>query len=675
MAVTYGFFDSVNGDRKYNANQMNEIYKGIVTDGVFQHVDGGLAVSAGSGMTVSVASGRAIVLNHWVQNSAALTLSISDASSTYARIDAVMLRISLTTRSVEIYVKAGEASASPVAPEVYRSDTTYEMALAYVNVSAGATSVTVTDKRSDSSVCGWAAVAQATSGEVDQMLNDMKTGFDGVVYESPAAMVQGEDSKLNTKIDNLIVTDAGYSEVEIPTMTATTGYYSPDGTFQTYNNIYCAEISASENDKFLYSGNCYYQVCGVVFFNESTFISAIVFSNDLSYVKNQKVVCPPNTTKILLQSISPCQNGVRMTKITSFGAKTTTNSIDNDGKNLKSLIDDITADKYETIPITWESATGYYNVGNGVFYTYSEITKAEVDVVPGEKYLLTGMSFYGMAMWCFEYPNNLINNGYTGGSGQDRYTNLEITIPDKCCKMILQRKGGTPTTLKKATGKTIKSVLNGKKVAVIGDSITEYNYRAKTNWSMYLGDWTLAKVQNLGISGTGFAANQPYINRISNIQADADIIGVAMSFNDLFIDKPVGTKTDTGTDTLAGYANDFFDALIAAFPTTPVICYCQGPWSQQRPGGASIDDEYVEVMTQICARHGVPCYTDLYFGCVLRPWNTDNRAEYYTTDNDDIGNTGQSDGTHPNSKGHKVIARYLIPKFAQNIVADGLDYQ
>ena len=68
MAVTYGFFDSVNGDRKYNAEQMSDYFKGIVTEGVFQHVDNGLQVIAGTGMTVKVKTGRAIIQNRWVEN-------------------------------------------------------------------------------------------------------------------------------------------------------------------------------------------------------------------------------------------------------------------------------------------------------------------------------------------------------------------------------------------------------------------------------------------------------------------------------------------------------------------------------------------------------------------------------------------------------------------------------
>ena len=196
MAVTYGFFNSINGDRKYNADQMSDYFRGIVNEGVFQHLNGGLAVVAGTGMEVTVATGRAIVQNKWVQNDAAFPLTIEAASDTYGRKDAVVIRLSYTNRNISIVVKTGTPAASPTAPSMTRNSTTYEMALAYVNVSAGATSVTVTDKRSDTTVCGWATVAQQTSGEVDAMLNDMKTGFDGVVYQTPGDAVRGCDEKI-----------------------------------------------------------------------------------------------------------------------------------------------------------------------------------------------------------------------------------------------------------------------------------------------------------------------------------------------------------------------------------------------------------------------------------------------------------------------------------------------
>ena len=38
MSVTSGFFNSLNGDRRYNAEQMSSIFDGIINDGIFANI-------------------------------------------------------------------------------------------------------------------------------------------------------------------------------------------------------------------------------------------------------------------------------------------------------------------------------------------------------------------------------------------------------------------------------------------------------------------------------------------------------------------------------------------------------------------------------------------------------------------------------------------------------------
>ena len=241
MAVTYGFFDSVGGDRKYNADTMSEFYTGICSQGVFQSVDNGLAVSAGTGLTVNVATGRAIIQGHWVKNDAVLTKTISAASATYARIDAVVIRFSKSNRNISIVVKDGTPAASPSAPAMTRTSDVYELCLAYVNVAANATSVTVTDKRSNTSVCGWAAVAQSIDGTYEAMIDDMKTGFDGVVYPTPGDAVRSQFGNSYS-----VLAQCGLS---VPTESWQTGkYISKWGDVSTTNNIELKIFPAHKND-------------------------------------------------------------------------------------------------------------------------------------------------------------------------------------------------------------------------------------------------------------------------------------------------------------------------------------------------------------------------------------------------------------------------------------------
>ena len=252
------------------------------------------------------------------------------------------------------------------------------------------------------------------------------------------------------------------------------------------------------------------------------------------------------------------------------------------------------------------------------------------------------------------------------GSARTYITDRIITVPAQAAYMILSGASHTPPECEKLLLKLEEkqaSPLYNKMVTVIGDSITEHNTSATYNWVDYMEDKTGCIIQNLGQSGIGFYRNNPYINKIPSINSNTDIIGVAISFNDVGY-LPIGTYTDTGTETLCGWARDFFTALQTAFPATPVICYSQGPWANlHNYGPLASGTAFINEIKKVCNSLGIPCYDELYMnGSALRPWNADNQEVYYKNDT-----TQLVDPTHPNSNGHKVIANYLIPKFEQNI--------
>lgn len=158
MAITYGFFNSVNGDRKYNADQMSNYFEGLVSDGVFENVGNGLAVEAGSGMNVTVGIGRAIIGMKWLKNDSALVVPITAASATQPRYTAIVARLDVLNRQMLITTVDGTPGSSPVKPTPTVTNIIKELVLAYVYVPANATSIVasnITDTRSDATVCGW----------------------------------------------------------------------------------------------------------------------------------------------------------------------------------------------------------------------------------------------------------------------------------------------------------------------------------------------------------------------------------------------------------------------------------------------------------------------------------------------------------------------------------------
>lgn len=46
MAVTYGFFNSVNGDRTYNADQISDYFLKLISNGVFATPSNAMQVQA-----------------------------------------------------------------------------------------------------------------------------------------------------------------------------------------------------------------------------------------------------------------------------------------------------------------------------------------------------------------------------------------------------------------------------------------------------------------------------------------------------------------------------------------------------------------------------------------------------------------------------------------------------
>ena len=78
MPIVSGFYNSVNGDRKYDSEQFGSLFKGVFNEGVFPNVGQLFRVKAvGEGMKVEVGTGRAWLFDHWVENTGPETLTVA----------------------------------------------------------------------------------------------------------------------------------------------------------------------------------------------------------------------------------------------------------------------------------------------------------------------------------------------------------------------------------------------------------------------------------------------------------------------------------------------------------------------------------------------------------------------------------------------------------------------
>lgn len=155
MAVRYGYFNSVDGDRKYNAEDMTMYFKGLVSDGIYQTIGNMFAVTATSGLTVSIGTGRALVNMHWIECDAPFTITFDAASVSSDTYQLIVLRCNLAdnVRSVGVFTK----TSSDGTISLTNNDTVTELCIARVRIRANASSISQSDIRDyrGSSYCPW----------------------------------------------------------------------------------------------------------------------------------------------------------------------------------------------------------------------------------------------------------------------------------------------------------------------------------------------------------------------------------------------------------------------------------------------------------------------------------------------------------------------------------------
>lgn len=218
MAMRYGFFDSeITGtdeeqqpifDRAENAEFISEIFASLVTDGVYADPADNFAVQASSGMNVIIKAGKGFVHGRFAWAGEDTTLTVGASNSALPRIDTVVLRLSMTDRTISPSIKAGTPASSPATPSLTRTADVYELRLANISVAAGATSIKqadIADTRYDTSQCGivTGVIDQIdTTGlfaQYDDQFNNWFKNLENTLDENQATNLQNNINKLDER--------------------------------------------------------------------------------------------------------------------------------------------------------------------------------------------------------------------------------------------------------------------------------------------------------------------------------------------------------------------------------------------------------------------------------------------------------------------------------------------
>lgn len=144
MAIKYGFYNSLNGDRKYNAMDISRLFDGIIKDGVFMSVGTAFIVEAAGEMVVNVGIGRAWFNGTWTYNDAILPLRITPCDILLNRIDAIVIEVNVNdnVRKNEIKIVKGNEASVPVRPTLSKENNCYQYPLAYITIAGTAEEIT-----------------------------------------------------------------------------------------------------------------------------------------------------------------------------------------------------------------------------------------------------------------------------------------------------------------------------------------------------------------------------------------------------------------------------------------------------------------------------------------------------------------------------------------------------
>lgn len=213
------FYNSVEGDRVYDADDMTDWLKPFFVTGVF---NGQMQVTANDDMSVTVAKGYCNIGAKVKNFRNAQTFDLETASGTLNRIDNVVLRRDDTERDIYIYIQKGGYAENPTAPEIVRSGAYYDLKLAEIYVAAGTIAITqenITDTRADADLCGWvvSTVKEIDFSQITEQFNAYFARYQAMItqqYATYLAVIQNLEDQGSAAYRSMLADFTSYAEIQ-----------------------------------------------------------------------------------------------------------------------------------------------------------------------------------------------------------------------------------------------------------------------------------------------------------------------------------------------------------------------------------------------------------------------------------------------------------------------------
>lgn len=135
MSFTFGFYNSIEKDRLYDAIQVSKIFDGIIVDGVYNTVGEAFIVQASEEPNlVIVGPGRAWFNHTWSENDGYLEIELEEPETVVDRIDALVIDVDerVSVRANQLLVVKGTPSSTPQKPAMLHEPEHNQYPLAYI---------------------------------------------------------------------------------------------------------------------------------------------------------------------------------------------------------------------------------------------------------------------------------------------------------------------------------------------------------------------------------------------------------------------------------------------------------------------------------------------------------------------------------------------------------------
>lgn len=133
MAITAWPFENADTTE----TQYSKLFSLLQETGVIS----GFAITATTGMNISIAAGSGLVQGFYIESTAAEPRAIAASHATLIRKDYVILKLDLTANTITILVKTGTASAAGTLPALTQTATVWEHPIGVVTIPAAASNI------------------------------------------------------------------------------------------------------------------------------------------------------------------------------------------------------------------------------------------------------------------------------------------------------------------------------------------------------------------------------------------------------------------------------------------------------------------------------------------------------------------------------------------------------